>query len=45
MRLNWFWGFIGLSGFLGVILKEPLYYTFFVFFLFFLEPVVRNRRK
>ncbi len=45
MKLSWFWGLIGLLCFLGLVVEEPLYYVFFAFFLFFLEPVVRNSKK
>ena len=44
LKLNWYWGLIGLLGILGFILNEPLYYVFFVFFLFFLQPVARKKK-
>ena len=43
IRANWFWGGLGLLGFLG--LNDPIYYVFFVFFLFFLEPIVKKKAK
>jgi hypothetical protein len=38
IELNWYWGLIGLLGFLGVLLDQPLFFIFFVFFLFFIVP-------
>jgi hypothetical protein len=38
IRINWYWGFIGVLGFLGVLLNQPLLYFFFVFFIFFILP-------
>jgi hypothetical protein len=45
VKVYWFWGFVRLCGIFGYILKEPLYYVFSVFFLFFLEPVLRKPKK
>jgi hypothetical protein len=45
IKLNWFWGCIGFCGILGYILNEPLYYLFFAFFLFFLEPIIKKSKK
>jgi len=45
LKIHWFWGFVGCLGVLGFILKEPLYYVFFSFFLFSLEPVLRNLKS
>ncbi len=45
VKVHWFWGFVGCLGVLGFILKEPLYYVFFSFFLFFLEPVAKKILK
>jgi hypothetical protein len=39
VNLNWYLGFIGFLGFLGYGLNEPLYYLFFAFLLFFLQPM------
>lgn len=36
---------MGVLGILGYILKEPLYYVFFVFLLFFLEPLVKSKKQ
>jgi hypothetical protein len=44
LQLNWYWGIIGLLGFLGLILDKPVYYVFFVFFLFLLTPLVKNKK-
>jgi hypothetical protein len=44
LQLNWYWGLIGLLGFLGLILDQPVYFVFFVFFLFLLTPVVRKKK-
>jgi hypothetical protein len=38
IETNWYWGLIGLIGFLGVPLNQPLLFIFFVFFLFFIQP-------
>jgi hypothetical protein len=38
IRINWYWGLIGVLGFLGVPLNQPLLYLFFVFFIFFSLP-------
>jgi len=45
IKIHWFWGFVGLLGVLGFILKEPGYYVFFSFFLFFLEPIAKNLKS
>lgn len=45
VRIHWFWGFVGCSGVLGFLLAEPFYHAFFVFFLFFLEPVVKKIKR
>jgi len=45
IKIHWFWGFVGLLGVLGFILKEPLYYVMFTFFLFFLEPLAKNPKS
>jgi|GEM_PF-1112267 len=38
IKTHWYWGFIGLLGFLGGPLNQPLLFFFFVFFIFFIEP-------
>jgi len=45
LRIHWFWGFIGCLGILGFLLKEPLYYAFFSFFLLFMEPIARRSKN
>ena len=45
VKIHWFWGFVGCLEVLGFILKEPLYYVFFSFFLFFLEPVLKKLKS
>jgi len=32
-------------GILGFILKEPVYYAFFSFFLFFIGPILNGSKK
>jgi hypothetical protein len=44
LQLNWYWGLIGLLGFLGLILDKPVYYVFFIFLLFLFTPVVRKKK-
>ena len=45
IKLDWFWGCIGFCGILGYLLNEPLYYTFFAFFIFFIGPVIKKSKK
>ncbi|MDD5148381.1 MAG: hypothetical protein PHH08_02855 [Candidatus ainarchaeum sp.] len=45
LEFNWYWGCLGFLGILGYILKDPLYYVFFVFLIFFAEPLVKPKKK
>lgn len=43
LEFNYFWGILGFLGILGYVLENPVYYTFFVFFLLFLVPVFNEK--
>jgi hypothetical protein len=45
VKFDWYWGSVGFCGILGYILEEPLYYTFFACFIFFLIPVIKKTKK
>ncbi len=44
MKVNWFWGLMGVLSILGYVFHDPVWYAFFASFLFFLEPVARKKR-
>jgi hypothetical protein len=43
IEINYFWGILGFLGLLGYVLENPVYYTFFAFFLLLLVPILNEK--